>query len=201
MKLFKKHYFILICIVILSLSILITCQNQLNIQNDDKCPSNLDYLENLRSSPSKGLNHDDYAEIHGYADQYVTWNFVTNPSQIINVWALDAYQYSLWISGMSVSGYLLSTSSSDSGTFNVPSGETWYIVFWNDEIGSQYTIVTYNANFVGDSRPPSINVNSPYSGASYRAGTNCEIKWSRVNAGSSVKIELFKGGSLDRRTI
>ena len=188
MKLFrKKYYYILICILFLSFLI---ANYKLNEQNNLR---NLDYLENLHSSPSAGLNHDDHAEIHGYADQYITWNFITNPSQIINVWALEAFQYSLWISGLSVSGYLLSTDSSDSGTFNVPHGDNWYIVFWNDEIGSQFTIVTYGANFVGDSRPPSININSPHSDSSYRAGTNCQIRWSSVNAGSSVKIELFKG--------
>ena len=157
----------------------------------------MDLMENLQLSPAKGLNHDDYAEIHGYADQYVDWSFSTIPSQVINVWALDPFQYTLFTSGIPASGYLLSTSSSDSGRFNVPEGNTWYIVFWNDEIGSQYTVVTYSANFVGDSRPPSIYINSPYSGASYRAGTNCEIKWSSVNAGSSVKIELYKGGVFD----
>ncbi|KKK43975.1 MAG: hypothetical protein Lokiarch_22140, partial [Candidatus Lokiarchaeum sp. GC14_75] len=94
-------------------------------------------------------------------------NFSTFPSQVINVWALESSQYSLWISGFSVSGHLLSTDNSDSGTFSVPQGDTWYIVYWNDEIGSQNTMVIYNANFVGDSRPPNIIVNSPYSGASY----------------------------------
>jgi len=151
-------------------------------------------IENLRLSPTQGLNQDDHAEIHGYADQYVDWSFSTLPSQVINVWALDPFQYSLFISGIPASGYLLSTSSSDSGTFNVPEGNTWYIIFWNDEIGSQYTIVTYSANYVGDSRPPSITIYEPY--GSYRAGQTLTIDWSSINAGSTVRIELYKGASL-----
>ncbi len=158
---------------------------------------NLEKIGQLLTSPSTVLDHDENAEIHGYADQYITWSFSTYTSQIINVWALDAVQYSLWTSGFTGSGHLLSTASSDSGTFTVPQGGTWYIVYWNDVSGSQNTLVTYNANFVGDSRPPSISVNSPYSGASYRAGENCEIKWSSINAGTSVKIELYRGEVFD----
>ncbi|KKM26995.1 hypothetical protein LCGC14_1579180 [marine sediment metagenome] len=164
-------------------------QTRRNLEN-----GNSEIFNNLQSSPSASLNHDDHAEIHGYADQYIGWSFSTLPSQIIHVWALEAFQYSLWTSGLSASGHLLSTSSSDSGTFNVPTGSTWYIVFWNDMTGSQNTIVLYNANFVGDSRPPSLTVYKPY--GSYYPGETLPIDWSSVNAGSSVSIELYKGATL-----
>ena len=124
---------------LISITLLIVNHNFFtNIQNYE----DNDYINQLHTSPSAGLQHDDHAEIHGYADQYVTWSFSTNPSQIINVWVLDGIQYSIWTSGLPASGYLLSTDSSDSGTFKVPHENTWYIVFWNDEIGSQYTTVT-----------------------------------------------------------
>lgn len=157
-------------------------------------PTNLKNFDNLRSSPSKGLDHDDFAEIHRYADQYVDWSFTTVPSQTINVWALDPLQYSIFTSGIPASGYLLSTSSSSSGRFYVPEGNTWYIIFWNDMLGSSYTIVSYSANFVGDSRPPSITVYEPY--GSFRAGSTIPIDWGSINAGSFVRIELYKGASL-----
>ena len=195
----KTNYTLLMFFLLISITSLIANPNlNTNTQNNkDKNSMNFEKFDNLRTSPAAGLYHDDHAESHGYADQYVTWSFSTLPSQIINVWALEAFQYSLWTSGLSASGTLLSTDSSDSGTFNVPEGKTWYIVFWNDESGSQHTIVSYSTNFVGDSRPPSIHVNSPYSSASYRAGTTLETKWSSINAGNNVKIELYKGGVFD----
>ncbi len=153
-------------------------------------------LDNLKTSAMKGLNPDDFAELHGYADQYVDWSFSTLPSQTINVWALDPFQYSLFTSGIPASGYLLSTSSSGSGRLNVPEGNTWYIVFWNDEIGSQYTIVSYTANFVGDSRPPSITVKKPSSTSTYQTGSNQVIEWSTQGSVGNLKIELYKGTSL-----
>lgn len=148
------------------------------------------------TSPTQGLYHDDHAELHGWAEQYVDWSFSTLPSQVINVWALEAFQYSLWTSGLSASGHLLSTASSGSGRFNVPTSGTWYIVFWNDEIGSQYTIATHAATFVGDTRPPSITIYQPYSSTTIDVGEVLTIDWNSINAGSSVKIELFKADSL-----
>jgi len=148
------------------------------------------------TSPIQGLNHDDHAELHGWAEQYVDWSFSTLPSQVINVWALEASEYSLWTSGFSVSGHLLSTASSDSGRFNVPTSGTWYIVFWNDETGSQHTIVSHAATFVGDTRPPSIHIYEPYSSTTIDIGELLTIDWNSINAGGSVKIELFKAGSL-----
>lgn len=148
------------------------------------------------TSPIQGLNHDDHAELHGWAEQYVDWSFSTLPSQVINVWALEAFDYSLWISGISISGYLLSTASSGSGRFNVPTSGTWYIVFWNDETGSQYTMVSHAATFVGDTRPPSIHIYEPYSSTTIDIGELLTIDWNSINAGGSVKIELFKADSL-----
>ncbi|TKJ22475.1 MAG: hypothetical protein CEE43_06170 [Promethearchaeota archaeon Loki_b32] len=186
---FSRKFFILILFAGFSL---ITIAQNFNNNNS----TNLVNFDKLRSSPSQGLDHDDHAELHGYADQYVTWSFSTFPSQIINVWALDAFQYSLWIAGQSATGHLLSTDSSDSGTFNVPEGNTWYIVFWNDEVGSQNTLVTYNANFVGDSRPPAINVIAPSSSSSYQTGSSQTIRWSTQGSVGNLKIELYKGSSL-----
>ena len=181
---------------LISIPLIIVNRNlKINAKNfNENNSNNLENFDKLQCSDSAGLYHDDHAELHDYADQYVTWSFSTVPSQIINVWAMDAFQYSLWIAGQSASGYLLSTDSSDTGTFNVPEGNTWYIVFWNDEIGSEYTVVTYNANFVGDSRPPSITIYEPY--GSYRAGQTLSIDWSSINAGNYVAIELYKGDTL-----
>ncbi len=185
-------------LILISITLITVNSNlKINAQNFNENNSiNLENFDKLQCSDSAGLYHDDHAELHGYADQYVTWSFSTVPSQIINVWAMDAFQYSLWIAGQSASGYLLSTDSSDTGTFNVPGGNTWYIIFWNDEIGSEYTVVTYNANFVGDSRPPAIEIIIPSSSSNYQTGSDHIIEWSTQGSVGNLKIELFKGSSL-----
>ncbi|KKL73244.1 hypothetical protein LCGC14_2076860 [marine sediment metagenome] len=146
------------------------------------------------------MNHDGYTEIHGYANQYINWSFSTSPSQIINVWALDWGQYMAFTSGFLAVGHLLSTSSSDSGTFNVPVGNNWYIVFWNDELGSQHTVVTYNAVFVGDPPPiisnKSIIIIEPSSTTVIVPKTSHTILWGGNDTIDEVKIELYKGDEL-----
>ncbi len=78
----------------------------------------------------------------------------------------------------------------------MPTSGTWYIVFWNDETGSQHTVVSLTATFVGDTRPPSIHIYEPYSSTTIDIGELLTIDWNSINAGSLVKIELFKADSL-----
>ena len=58
----------------------------------------IDQTENLHNSAMQGINHDEYAEINGYASEYIYWSFSTSPSQIINVWAVDALQLKFRVS-------------------------------------------------------------------------------------------------------
>lgn len=148
------------------------------------------------------LPRDEYIARSNYADNYIQWSFYTfNNPCVIDVWLVESSEWSLFKSGFTAGGYLLTTASSGSGTPSVPFGDTWHIVFFNNRIGATDTFINYDVSFYGDSRPASINMNSPYSGASYRAGTSCEIKWSSINAGSNVKIDLFKGGSINSTII
>lgn len=152
-------------------------------------------------SPSGYLPKDEYIHAYDYADNYIDWSYNTyNPTQNIDAWAVESSEWSIFISGFNAGGYLLSTTSSDSGRFNVPHGDNWHIVFFNNQFGSGDTFITYSTSFVGDSRPPAIYL-VYYGSASYRAGMTCEIEWSSVNAGNNVKIELFKGGLLDTTII
>ena len=195
MALLRKKKLVLFPLVIL---ILISSNKIYRNISEERSKEALNELHIVipRTSPIQALNYDDYAELHGWAEQYVDWSFSTLPSRVINVWALEASDYSLWTSGMFGSGHLLSTDSSDSGRFYVPSSGTWYIVFWNDEIGSQSTIVTHTATFIGDTRQPSITIYKPYSSTSIDIGEVLTIDWNSINAGGSVKIELFKADSL-----
>lgn len=156
-----------------------------------------DKTEGFRMSPTEGLIHDEWTEIHGFANDSIDWSFSTSPSQIINVWILDSASYSQFISTGIATGYHQTTSASGSGSFDVSSylGQTWYVIFWNDVSGSQYTVVTYSVTFY-DTRPPSITITAPTSSSKYYTSKEYFVRWTSINAGSEVKIELFKGNSL-----
>ena len=197
----KKKNLVLLTILILFSAI----YYQINFSN--KNLSDVSYLgskSNLVHNPvifpkladSDYLEYDEYAQKAGWAEDYINWQFSTNPVQALEVWALDSSNYIIFSLGGSASGYLLSEQSSDSGTFFVPYGDNWHIVFWNTKILAEATIVTYSVSFYGDTRPPSIEVTRPWSSQTYNIGESDLIKWNSINAGSSVKIELYKGNSL-----
>lgn len=193
---FKLKLIFLSSIIIFSISVFSSYRNK---NNSDSL--NIINLEALQLSPSQSLNHDDYAEIHSYADQYIDWSFSTAPSQVINVWALDSTQYLIFTSGFTAFGDLLSTSSSDSGRYNVPNGNYWYIIFWNDQTGSQNTVVSFNANFVGDSRPPTVSnktitIIEPTYTTVLVPKTTHTILWEIIGSINEVTIELFRGDEL-----
>ena len=159
-----------------------------------------DLSEKLHISPTTGLSHDEWTEIHGYANDYIDWSFSTSPSQVINVWVLDYVNYLQFISTGFASGHHLTTSASGSGRFDVSSflGQTWYVLFWNDLSGSQYTTVTYNAVFEGDPPPPNkkIFITKPDSTSELILGSQSTIEWhTSGDIITDVQISIYKGQS------
>lgn len=196
----NKKLFVMLTILILFSTILY----QLNLSNNISDVSDLGSKSNLVGYPeifpkladTDYLEYDDYAQKAGWAETNINWQFSTNPVQVIEVWALDSSNYITWSLGGSATGNLLSEQSSDSGIFIVPYDDNWHIVFWNTKFLAEATIVTYGASFYGDTRPASIEVTRPWSSKKYNIGESDSIKWNSINAGSSVKIELYKGDSL-----
>jgi len=196
----NKKLFVMLTILILFSTILY----QLNLNNNISDVSDPGSKSNLVGYPeifpkladTDYLEYDEYAQKAGWAETNINWQFSTNPVQVIEVWALDSSNYITWSLGGSATGHLLSEQSSDSGIFIVPYGDNWHIVFWNTKILAQATLVSYSASFYGDTRPPSIEVTRPWSSITYNIGESDSIKWNSINAGSSVKIELYKGDSL-----
>ena len=85
----------MVCFLIFfSLSFLNLCDFKLTLDPHEELTPML--------SATRPLNPDDYAELHGYADQYVDWSYSTSPNQVISVWALDALQYGIFISGIAL---------------------------------------------------------------------------------------------------
>ncbi len=148
-----------------------------------------------KSSDSDYLLHDDFATEGGWAEDYINWGFSTNPSQTIECWALDDTEYWDWYFGSQASGEHLSSASIDSGTFFLPYGDIWHIIFWNNHTSSSSTSVTYGASFYGDTRPHDISIIRPYSGLTLNAGSGDTLQWTSEGTFSNVKVELFKGGT------
>lgn len=197
----RKRISVMLTILIFFSAIL----NQMYFVNRNISDASLPYFEsNLIRIPlifpkladSDHLEPEEYAHKAGWAESHINWQFSTNPVQSIEVWAVDSSNYIVFSLGGSATGHLLSDQSSDSGTFFVPYSDNWHIVYWNTKFLAEATIITYSASFFGDTRPSSIEVTRPWSSKTYNIGESDLIKWNSINAGSSVKIELYKGNSL-----
>ena len=153
-----------------------------------------DQSEKLHISAMTNLNHDEWEETHGSANDYIFWSFSTSPSQVINVWVLTSSEYSSFISSGFATGYHQTTSASGSGSFDVSSylKQTWYVLFWNDESGSQSTTLSYFVYFHDDTLTPDITVTEPTSSSNYVRDRDYTVRWTSISAGVAVKIELFK---------
>jgi hypothetical protein len=150
-----------------------------------------------KTADSQQICVDEWAEANGYADNHIGWSYSTNPSISINVWALKHSEYVQFIYNGFATGYQLSTGSSGSGTWSVPYGDTWHIIFWNDISSfSLCTKVSYQVSFVGDSRPPTIDVKEPDSSSSYQADSDLVVEWTSINVEGNIEIELFNSSSL-----
>ncbi|KKL78156.1 hypothetical protein LCGC14_2027660 [marine sediment metagenome] len=136
-----------------------------------------------------------YTYDSGWAADHISWSFSTNPLVVIEVYAMTLEQFSSF-HGVSVKGTLLSDCCGvASGDFTVPFEGRWFIVFWYHTPGDS-TYITYDTDFYGDNRPPQITILSPTSSDKYFTESQKSIQWSSINAGSTIKLELFKGNSL-----
>lgn len=194
-KLKKRNIYILFCSLILFFSSFYIGTSK----KDDKPKIQLKQLP--RAADSASLEYEDYVYLAGWADDYISWSFSTSPSKDIEVWALDSSMYAAFVIAGSAVGYLLSDQSSGSGTFNVPKPSSWFVVFFNKQKwggNTQPTTVSYSASFHGDARTPNITVIKPTSSSTYDKGESYTVEWTiGINSGRNVKIELFKGNSLD----
>lgn len=158
-----------------------------------------DQSEKFHTSPTTGLNHDEWTETHDYANDRIDWSFSTSPSQVINVWVLDSPSYSQFIYSGFATGYHITTSASGSGSFDVSSylGQIWYVIFWNDLLGSQSTTVTYNVVFEGNPPPSNdrIFITKPNSTSELILGSTTSIEWSTLGIPEFVdfEISIYKG--------
>ena len=106
------------------------------------------------------------------------------------------------LKGASISS-TISSGTANTGKYNwiVPSGQTVGVDYKIRITSTSNSSVndTSDDNFGISATPKSITVVSPNGGERWRRGTRYSIKWTTVGSiGSSVKIELLKGGILSR---
>ena len=130
--------------------------------------------------------------------QTISWTYEGNPGYGVKIELLKGGVLDRTIS------YYRRIGSSGTGSYNwrVPTNQasgTDYQVRVTSRTNGSYTD-TSDSNFtVVGTPPPSITVASPNGGESWAAGSTQTISWTyEGNPGYGVKIELLKGGVLDR---
>ncbi len=129
--------------------------------------------------------------------QPIQWSYTGNPGSAVRIELLKGGVLNRTIA------YYASVGSGGNGSYNwsipstLPSGNDYRIRVTSTTNGS------YNdtcANFTVNGPPaPTISVKNPQAGTIWATGTSQPIQWSYTgNPGSGVKIELLKGGVLNR---
>jgi len=133
--------------------------------------------------------------------QTINWTYTGNPGSYVKIELLKGGKLNLTIYNSR------SIGTAGSGSYSWPirstlAGGSDYQVRVTSTTNSAYTD-TSNANFtITGPPPPSITVTSPNGGENWAAGTTQTIQWTYSgNPGSYVKIELLKGGVLNRTIV
>ncbi len=125
----------------------------------------------------------------------ITWTYTGSPGTYVKI---ELYKGGVF--NKTIASSVLTSSGSKSWT--VPSTQTSgsdYTIKITSTTNSAYTD-TSNGNFtIIGPPPPSIAVTSPNGGESWTAGTAYPITWTYTGSpGTYVKIELYKGGALNK---
>jgi precorrin isomerase len=130
--------------------------------------------------------------------QTIQWAYTGNPGSYVKIELLKGGVLNLAIS----SSCSIGTAGSGSYSWPIPSalaGGSDYQVRVTSTTNSAYTDASDGNFTITGPTPPSITVTSPKGGENWAAGSTQTIQWAYTgNPGSSVKIELLKGGVLKR---
>src|SRR5450759_1865792 len=129
--------------------------------------------------------------------QTIRWNYTGSPGSFVNITLLKGGVFNRTINSS------IPVGSSGSGSYNwlINSTQTLgsdYKVMVTSTTNSAYTDTSDNNFTISAPAISSITVTSPNGGETWARGVTQTIKWTYVgNPGSSVKIELMKGGVLN----
>lgn len=87
-------------------------------------------------------------------DDNISWSFLTNPPQYIDVYVMDAANYTIFLGDENdhpgrINGNYFSPTTGDVGIYQIPYSATWYFVFKNVAWWSETTI-TFNVSLIED---------------------------------------------------
>jgi hypothetical protein len=127
--------------------------------------------------------------------QTISWSYGGNPGSYVKIELLK---------GGIVNRTIARRVSISSGSYNwkIPSDQTPgsdYQIKVTSTSNSSYTDTSDNSFAIVGPPPPTISVVSPNGGENWQTGTTQTIRWNYTgNPGSYLKIELLKGGMLNR---
>lgn len=167
----------------------------------------------------KNSNTDGIPGVYGPIKVTVKKINVTSPNGGEN-WQAETTQTIKWSYGGGAGSYIkiellkgntatviksyapIGTNGQGSYAWTVPTTQTLgndYRIRVTSTSNSTYTDTSDGTFTITAPPPPSITVTSPNGGESWTAGTTYQIKWTYTgNPGTYVKIELLKGGSVNR---
>jgi subtilisin family serine protease len=132
------------------------------------------------------------------ATNTIRWTYTGNPGRTVKIELYKAGQLNRTISSYA------SIGSNGSGTYNwaipstQPSGSD-YTIKIKSTTNSSYADTSDASFTLNGPPPPSITVTAPNGGETWRKSTGQTIRWTYTgNAGSYAKIELLKGGAVNR---
>jgi hypothetical protein len=111
---------------------------------------NLEFKKVPKTSGSQTVPYGYFLGAHAYAADRIEWSFESSKSHIgITVLVMDYDNYNTYKDyGFGTYGTASNGSlSNDSGSYQVPYGNEWYILFVNKDSDNEATVVSYSVRF------------------------------------------------------
>jgi len=138
----SRNTFIIVLCIMVSIGLNFSFNpNQVQNSESDMVP---------KTSGSQTLPYGYFLGAHAYASDRIEWSFESSKSHIgITVLVMDYDNYNNYrnYGFATYSKESDGSLSSDSGSYKVPHGNEWYILFVNKDTDNEVTVVSYSVIF------------------------------------------------------